>query len=96
MTASDRTWRHLLVVAAVLVGTAVVVGGVGSAGGSDGPALPGFAFDIDITVPMVSFDIPGDAGNETTRPGVSPLPVIPDAPATPEEGTTYTNRYRPA
>jgi hypothetical protein len=99
MTASDRTARRLLVVvAAVLVGTVVVVGGVSSAGGgSDGPALPGFAIDVDITVPMVTFDAPDDAGNETTpRPGVSPLPVVPDDRPRPDEGVSHTGHYPPA
>jgi hypothetical protein len=98
MTDRDRTARRvLLLVGAVLVGTVVVVGGVSSTAGlgGDDAGFPAFAFDVDITVPSVTFDAPGETGNETARdPGVSPLPVVPnDGPGSGDD-VAYTGHYR--
>jgi len=98
MTDRDRTARRvLLLVGAVLVGTVVVVGGVSSTTGlgSDDSGFPAFAFDFDFSVPSVTVDAPGEAGNETAPdPGVSPLPVVPDSGPNSGDGASYTGHYR--
>ena len=88
--------RVVFLVAALLLGTAVVAGGVSSTShlGSDGPAILGFTIDLNITVPTVSVDAPGAGDNGTTpSPGVSPLPVVPDDDRG-ADGASYMGRRR--
>jgi len=63
--------------------------------GSDDSGFPAFAFDFDFSVPSVTVDAPGEAGNETAPdPAVSPLPVVPDSGPNSGDGASYTGHYR--